>query len=375
MNEPQVSAIPGEISGVIKRLEQCQSHVSLLGSNVADFQKVIQGLDTTVRLIADAMRVASLADGEAGSTVADVADVADVGDAGDAPAAPGAYGQESWFDPLWRGVVALVNVQIQAVGRPEGAAVALAPSAAQLLSRFRSERLHPLRQILGPLHPRLGHRDAAADPDLKPAADRYLALRQAVERLTARVSEWEGEQGPEQLWPGEVNAGQPQPDALVRLEERDGKLIPQIDFSALRELEAEANRQIAERCAVALPEDLPVSPAPARFDQLDSEFRDLLEKLLDLKHSLAEAQARKEQFGQSTERIREPLKLLQTKLHELDVDEIEIRPGDRVNTRLHKVVSREPNPRLGSGEISRVLVAGYRYRGELVRLAQVVATP
>ncbi|MDB4897838.1 MAG: hypothetical protein JWN15_4100, partial [Firmicutes bacterium] len=71
MNEPQVHAIPGEISGVIKRLEQCQSHVSLLGSNVADFQKAIQGLDTTVRLIADAMRAASLADGEAAATVAE----------------------------------------------------------------------------------------------------------------------------------------------------------------------------------------------------------------------------------------------------------------------------------------------------------------
>jgi hypothetical protein len=372
MNEPQVHAIPEEISGVMKSLEQCQSHVSLLGTNVADFQKAIQGLDTTVRLIVEAMRVNMTAEESADSQAAEAA--ASAAATAAAPDAPARYGQESWFEPLWRGVVALVNAQIAAVGRPGEAPLAIAPSAAQVLTRFRADRLQPLREILGPLHRKLGHRDAAADPDLKPAADRYLALRQAVDRLTDQVLEWEGEQGSEQFWSGELPAGNLLPDSLVTQVERDGKLIPQIDFSALRELEAEVNRQIAERCAVVVPDAVPANATPDRFGKLDSEFQDLLAKLVDLKHSLAEAQARKEQFGQSTDRIREPLKLLQTKLHELEVDEIEIQRGDRVNSRLHTVVSREADPRLGAGEITRVLVAGYRYRGEVKRMAQVVAT-
>ncbi len=101
-----------------------------------------------------------------------------------------------------------------------------------------------------------------------------------------------------------------------------------------------------------------------------------MERLLDLKHSVElfvqQQRARPSPASEAAGRIAVRLAAV---LRESGLEEMELAPGDRVNTRLHRVVAREQDSRFDPECVIRVLVPGYRYRGELARLAEVVASP
>ncbi|HYF92041.1 MAG TPA: nucleotide exchange factor GrpE [Symbiobacteriaceae bacterium] len=364
MKDSQVHTLAREIGDAIRRLEAFRSDVEKLQSDVADMQASVTGLDAQVRLVTEVRRLAALS-GEPAPGPAEAPAEAP-------PAEPAPDPVMVWFGQWWGELVAAVTERM-AAGAPPGQAGA-APLA-RTLEQFRTIRLEPLRQWAGQAHRHVNR--FGADPDLKPAADRYLALRRQADRLYAEVTAWEEELTGRCPWTADLKLPPVSAKDCLTAAPGGARAVPRVDLSGvLTALNQELNRCIAAHAAGA-PDSAPAADAGReRMAKLEAELGDLIGGFMDLKHSLAEAVGRREAGGgAAADAARSVVQSLLARLRELEVEEIEIQPGDRVNQRLHVVVAREPDSRYSDGKILRVIVPGYRYRGEVVRLAQVVATP
>lgn len=339
MTEPSYRSAAQEIGEVIRRLEQVRQEAVRLQGNMA-------GLDTRLRLLAEG--VAAAADPARPSLPSD--------------------GPVIWLSGLWQGVVAAVNAQANA-NRPADAAAA---ASTAVLDRFESTHLEPLRQLMVNVVPELTvlRLEMGEAGEWRSVGERYAAARSLAERLEALLREARTGAGSTSAWSGALDLPPLEGAALVAPGDGVNRL-PQVRLAPLLEhLEAEANRQIARHFAPA-DSRMPADPAAL----LKSALMELLESWLGLKYSVAQQLERARQVGADTlEAGNAIVRIIDRTLRTVGLDEIETAPGDRVNNRVHRVEAWEPNAKLDSNAVVRVITPGYRFEGQ-IHPARVVAKP
>lgn len=244
------------------------------------------------------------------------------------------------------------------------------------VSKLRTTKLEPFRKSLsGALRDlfQVLRYDSSEDREYSAAAKRYAELVGLADGLNAELDEWTGGTQLRRAWTGRVGPLPIDPARLLTVVTVDGRPVPQIDSQAWGDLLSAINQEIAS--GLRMPEATTDEPVEARIERMDKSFIDLMERALDLIHSVREAAGRKKQSGADVGPGPDIVKELKALLLQLDVEEVEVTPGDRVNERKHKVTGHEPYARFGSGQVVRLVVPGYYYHGEIQRKALVIATP
>jgi hypothetical protein len=270
-----------------------------------------------------------------------------------APLSPEAAWLKGWWSDLMNAFnAATVGAMARLAAQP-------APER-DALSAFRTQRIEPFRRLIAELAPLM--QTLAGSEKYKSVADLFQPLRENMEEMSRQV---DGLLEPAVVAPWPADVSLPVPD-VSRMIDLSGPGLPRIDWAPVLEA-LEAVNQSAAAWYGAQPSAAPaaIGEALARFDTA-MELR--LVDLLTLKHALMTQPDVSGDLGRMRIQTDDQI---QSFFRSQGFEEIDVRPGDPINPDC-KVITSEPNPFLTPGTVLRVIVPGYRYRGNRRRMASVV---